>query len=276
MLTVNSAQINTLAGDICRIGVKAPAFSKRDPDLYFIQMESQFRNAGVTTDQTKYDHVVGSLDSNTLRNIADIIRAPPAVNKYEAVKRRLIQDFVDSENRKLRRLMQECQLGDHKPSHLLRTMRDLSSGTMNDGAIKQLWLDRLPEAVRAVVSISDVDLDKCAQQADIMLEMGNYNSVSEVHTSERNLGNNPAVSSSFYVKHLVNAVEELSKQFRDSKVSQHQFRSRRRSNTPARTQHSRTRPENLVLKYPVCFYHHRFGASARKCAKPCSFTTMEN
>lgn len=83
-----------------------------------------------------YDYVVGSLDSNTLSNVSDIIRAPPAQNKYTAIKSRLIRDSTDSENRKLHRLLQDCELGDNKPSQLLRKMKDLSNGALNDDALK--------------------------------------------------------------------------------------------------------------------------------------------
>ncbi|XP_037931145.1 uncharacterized protein LOC119665958 [Teleopsis dalmanni] len=220
-------------------------------------MESQFRNAGITTDKTKYDHVVSSLDSATLRNIADIVRARPAVEEYEAVKKRSIQNFADSENRKLRRLVQECQLGDSKPTHLLRTMRDLASGAMNDGAIKQLWLDRLPEAVRAVVSISEDDLDKCAQQVDQMLEMVNYNSVAVINTSAQNND------------HIMKAIDALSKQVAEIKTAQK--RNRTRSQTPDRKLRHSTRTDSQVKRYSMCYYHYRFGAEAKKCSLPCSF-----
>ncbi|XP_037942334.1 uncharacterized protein LOC119675219 [Teleopsis dalmanni] len=225
-------------------------------------MESQFRNAEITTDQTKYDHVVGSLDSATLRYIADIVRAPPVVEKYEAVKKPLIQDFADSENRKLRRLVQKCQLDNSKPTHLLRTMRDLASGAMNDGAIKQLWLDRLPEAVRAVVSISEADLDKCAQQADLMLEMGNYNSVAVINTSAQNND------------HIMKAIDALSKQIAEIKTAQR--RSRTRSQTPDRKRRHSTRTDSQVKRYPMCYYHYRFGVETKKCSLPCSFNQQGN
>ena len=69
--TTNGGDGNQMVstGEICKIVIKPPVFSKRDPDLYFIQMESQFRNAGFSQDQSKYDYVVGSLDSATLANV---------------------------------------------------------------------------------------------------------------------------------------------------------------------------------------------------------------
>lgn len=260
---------NDNQNEIHRIGMKPPAFSKRDPDLYFIQMESQFRNASITQDQTKYDYVVGSLDSATLINISDIIRAPPAENKYEAIKSRLIKDFTDSENRKLRRLLQECELGDQKPSQLLRQMKDLSNGALNDEALKSLWLNHLPEAVRAVVSIAEGNLERCTQQADKMMEMGNYGgNIATIQRPTTTPTTNEAQS-------LQSMIESLRKEVHELKLSQ---KSRGRSSTPhdntnRNRNRSHGRSESQIKKYPTCYYHHRFGADAKKCAEPCDFKT---
>lgn len=259
-------------GEICKIGIKPPVFSKRDPDLYFIQMESQFRNARISQDQTMYDYVVGSLDSATLTNVADIVRTPPATDKYQAIKNRLIKDFTDSENRKLHRLIKECELGDQKPSQLLRQMRVLSGGSLNDDAIKTIWLDRLPESVRAVVSIAEGDLDRCAQQADKMMEIGNFSSVSSVQFQQAKSNSQPNEIAA--LKQTIDALRREINEIKGNGSSNQ----RGRSQTPARDnqQRNRTRSQSQVSKYPVCFYHHRFGAEAKKCAQPCSFKKAEN
>ena len=252
------------AGEICRIGIKPPVFSKRDPDLYFIQMDSQFRNANITRDQTKYDYVVGSLDSAILANIADIVRAPPATDKYQTIKTRLINDFTDSENKKLHRLIQECELGDSKPTQLLRKMRDLSGTSLNDDAIKAFWLQRLPDSVRAVVSIAEGDLNTCAKQADKMMEMGNYSSISAVNAqqSHQKLDN---------LQSLKQSIDALQKEI--SEIKKTDRTSRGRSRTPANEnkQLERKRSQSQSNKFPYCYYHHRYGKAAKKCAQPCAF-----
>lgn len=259
-----------VSSEICKIGIKPPVFSRRDPDLYFIQMESQFRNAGIKQDQTMYDYVVGSLDSTTLTNVADIVRSPPATDKYKAIKTRLIKDFTDSENKKLNRLIKECELGDQKPSQLLRQMRVLSGSSLTDDAIKTFWLDRLPESVRAVVSIAEGDLDRCAQQADKMMEIGNFNSVSSVQYSKSS--SQPSEISA--LKQTIDALRREINEIRGNNSNNQ----RGRSQTPARDnkQRNRTRSQSQVNKFPNCFYHHRFGAEAKKCVQPCAFKKSEN
>lgn len=239
-------------------------------------MESQFRNASISRDQTKYDYVVGSLDSNTLSNVSDIIRAPPAENKYEAVKSRLIKDFTDSENRKLHRLLQECELGDNKPSQLIRKMRSLSNGALNDDAMKALWLDRLPEAVRAVVSIAEGDLDKCAQQADIMMEMGNFGTVSAIQRQSAQT-RSPPKDDSQSLKQMIEALRQEISEIKTSQQQQQQHQ-RGRSQTPSNDGNGRkrTRSQSQASKFPMCYYHGRYGADAKNCAEPCSFNKSGN
>jgi len=43
--------------EIGRVNAKPPAFSKENPDLFFIQSEAQFATAGITQDATKYHYV---------------------------------------------------------------------------------------------------------------------------------------------------------------------------------------------------------------------------
>ncbi|XP_037942431.1 uncharacterized protein LOC119675310 [Teleopsis dalmanni] len=248
--TSTTVQHGTTPAEICRIGVKPPVFCKRDPDLYFLQMEAQFREI-------------------------DEIRLRDWVVRWVYTKKRCGYYFADSENKKLRRLILECELHDNKPSQLLCTMRDLAAGAMNDGALKQFWLDRLPVAVRAVVSIADGDLDKCALQADKMMEMGSYGSVATVDGAKNSQS---AQSSSIEEMQTINnAVLQLSKDV--AEIKQRQYSNRRpRFRTPDRdpVQHIRTCSANQVSKQPLCFYHYRFGANAIKCTKPCKYKAPEN
>lgn len=173
------------AGDreVSRIGIKPPVFCKEQPDLYFIQMESQFAVAGITVDQTKYHHVISSLEAKYLLHIGDIIRNPPAESKYAAVKKALIDEFQDSDQKKVRKLIKEIELGDQKPSQLLKRMKELASGKIDDTVLKQLWIERLPESIRVVITIVDGDTAQMALQADKMVEVQQFSGISAVQST---------------------------------------------------------------------------------------------
>ncbi|GFS90347.1 hypothetical protein NPIL_577351, partial [Nephila pilipes] len=70
--------------------------------------------------------------------VSDLLFDPPHADRYAAPKSRLIQEFSDSENLQIRKLLSELQLGEDKPSHLLRKMKELPGTALNDGFFKKL------------------------------------------------------------------------------------------------------------------------------------------
>lgn len=235
--------------EVSRVSVKPVPFLKDEPDLYFIQLEAQFRNAKITVDQTKYDHAISQFDPKHLQMVTDLLRAPPDTDKYDTFKQRILKEFSDSQQSKLNRLIQEIRLGDDKPSQLLKRMKDLAGNSITDDALKSLWLQRLPESIRAVISIGDGDSTQWAKQADKMMEVTNLPSISAV--------SNP----------LQDEIAALRKEIAELKT--HRGRSMSRSDGDKERPRARSKSKQ---KYPFCFYHLRFGSKARKCNEPCEFT----
>lgn len=73
--------------------------------MWFVQIEAQFAVAQVTADQTMYSYVVSTVDTEILAQVLEIITSPPATNKYETLKDRLISIYSDSKEQRLRRLL---------------------------------------------------------------------------------------------------------------------------------------------------------------------------
>lgn len=248
------------SNEIHRVSIKPIQFIKSAPELYFMQMEAQFSLAGITRDHTKFNHVLGTLDPIYLTAVMDIIRDPPNDNKYGAIKNRIIAEFQQSDQHKLRILLRETELGDLKPSQLLRKMRELSKGSLSDDAIKTLWVERLPEQIRPVISISGDDLNKLATMADKMLEITTFNQINMVATPSNSIQCvEPQIAA------LTRQIEELSRKF--SQFSSDRGRAQSRSGANYRNRSS-SRPKN---DSPYCFYHFKFGAMAQKCTEPCKF-----
>lgn len=276
MIETNSnedqATTATPGGEIHRVTIKPIQFIKTAPKLYFIQMEAQFSLAGITRDTTKYNHVLGTLDPTYLTSVMDLIESPPVTNKYETIKERIITEFQQSDQHKLRILLREIELGDLKPSQLLRKMKELSKNALSDDALKTLWIERLPEQIRPVISISDGDLNRVAIMADKMLEITTYNVVGEVATHSNFGQSEPQIAT------LSKQIEELSKRFNQFSNDRNQSQQRSNSNR-GRSQsrdNSRNRGRSSSRSHndsPYCFYHFKFGAMARKCNEPCKFKT---
>lgn len=239
--------------EVSRIGIKPPVFCQDQPDLYFIQMDSQFAVAGITADQTKYHHVISSLDAKYLLHISDIIRNPPENGKYDAVKKALIDEFADSGQKKVRKLIKDIELGDLKPSQLLKRMKDLANCKIDDDVLKSLWIERLPESIRLVITIVDDDSSQMALQADKMMEVQQFSGVSAVQSK------NP----------LLAEIEALRKEIAVLKAGNN---SKQKENQPNRSR-SRSRSKSKV-RFPFCRYHYRFGDKARKCVEPCQYKQL--
>ncbi|XP_075151198.1 uncharacterized protein LOC142225307 [Haematobia irritans] len=169
---------------ISRVAVKVPPFWKANPKLWFSQMESQFINAGISQDSTKYHTLVGSIESNILNTVSHIIENPPERDLYNSLKNALLAEFQDSEEKRLQKLMENVDLGDRKPSAMLRDMRQLASGKVSEEMLRSLWFQRLPATIKAVLSVSTDNLDKLSVMADkINDHLGNA-SINQVSKSD--------------------------------------------------------------------------------------------
>lgn len=98
---------NANANAVNRIHVRVPPFWKLNPQLWFKQIEAQFANSAINNDLTKYNTIVGVIDSDVLTYVSDIVLDPPNINLYETLKQRLIKNFTDSDNKKLDQLLHD-------------------------------------------------------------------------------------------------------------------------------------------------------------------------
>lgn len=77
----------------------------------------------------KYHAVISSLPSNVIFKISEFRKNPPQTRMYETLKNKIIQEFSDSEQTKVTKLLRDIPLGDRKPSALLAEKRAKSANT---------------------------------------------------------------------------------------------------------------------------------------------------
>ncbi|KAF7277759.1 hypothetical protein GWI33_009181 [Rhynchophorus ferrugineus] len=75
---------------------KPAEFWKTEPETWLYRVDAQFRAAGITTDATKFDYTIASLNHDVLSEVIDIIQKPPGANIYETLKHRLVKRFAIS------------------------------------------------------------------------------------------------------------------------------------------------------------------------------------
>ncbi|XP_077485401.1 uncharacterized protein LOC144095600 [Amblyomma americanum] len=165
------------------LDMKLPPFWTGEPELWFVQVESQLAARRITADSTKYHHVVGSLPPATASEVWDLLLTPPEENAYQTLKETLIRRVTPTEPERLQQLLREAELGDRRPSHLLRHMQQLAGGTTaSDGRlVRELFLQRLPTSVRIGLTASgERDLAKLAELADKLMAVA-VPTVTSVH-----------------------------------------------------------------------------------------------
>ncbi|KAF8791382.1 hypothetical protein HNY73_006260 [Argiope bruennichi] len=274
MLNSENETVNADApteSQVSHLSVKIPPLWKNNIKLLFIQVESNFALAKITNDLTKYNHLIATIDPETLSAVADIVLAPPDTNKYDALKARLTAEFSASENEQIRRLLSELHLGADKPSQLLRKMRELGDGTgIKDDFLKTLWLQRLPSEMQAILSISSELLDNLANMADKIDEVRISSTDSSVFAVSRNAESNAMRKASTLDEFtaLRSEIAAFSKQV------QRLSRDRSRGPCHRKNKHrsfSRGRSGDRGRRF--CYYHARFGEKALKCVTPCAYST---
>ncbi|GFV78526.1 uncharacterized protein TNCV_1888321 [Trichonephila clavipes] len=135
--TFNLGDKNT---EIHKVAVKPPAFWRNKPKLWFLQLKAQFSNSGISNGTTKYNIVVVALDENVLDFVVDILSNPPQDDKYETLRNAFLNRLTDTEESRLKKLLTDMELGDRRPSDLLRQMKSLAGSSISDELIKSLWL----------------------------------------------------------------------------------------------------------------------------------------
>jgi len=241
------------------------------PAHWFNVVEATFALNRITSDETKFRHILSNLDPTIIPFVTDLITDPPAHNKYDAIKTRIINAFSESKETKLRKLLRGQELGEDKPSHLLQRLRNLAGNNCTDTIIRSLFLEQLPESARSILTISpEGNLDTLAMQTDRILEaIKPQVALVKAGSTQSDTNNNVASGIQAEINEIRNMVEKLSTEFK---------RGRSRSNSKARY-HNRVRSKSRDKTVStnnsnnnnnvLCYYHSRFGDQARRCQKPC-------
>ncbi|GBP54228.1 Retrovirus-related Pol polyprotein from transposon 297 [Eumeta japonica] len=221
------------------ISARVPDFWTDQARLWFAQFEAVVINQRLP-DIARYNLVVAKLNKEAIQQISDILLTPPVNDKYNTLKTRLLTVYEESETRQLQKLLSEVELGDQRPSQLLRRMRDLARMKIPEDTLRVMWTGHLPTAVRAVLAVSDTkDLDNLAAVADKIIE--NTRPLVDVNEVTSSMNHAPSAShkSETDINRIVDEISKLSmvvKRMGRTQPSWHEtHRQRSRSRTPSRS-----------------------------------------
>ena len=271
---------NQAAGDATvtasLLAFKAPPFYAHDPNLWFNIVECNFKSNRITASITKFSHVTALLPQEVLTKVSDVVaKALQSQTPYEDLKTAIVKRLESSISTRLQELLSKEELGNEKPSDLLRRMQRLLQDkydSFDPVLFRQLYYQRLPTVIQnSFFAVKDkVSLEELAQLADdFMSTVPNQPTISHVAAPTTA----PTVDD---YKRLTDVVSQLTLQV-NSLSQRLETRERSRSRDHFRR---RSRSSSRPRKKFFCWYHHMFGEKANRCTEPCDYksnkTTSEN
>ena len=266
---------------VAAVSVKLPEYWPLDPDIWFMQVEAQFSTKGITAELTKYNYIVAALQPEIAQEVRDILSSIPSSKPYETLKAELIKRTSESQQKRLKKLLQTEELGDRKPTQLLRRMQQLlGTNKLEPSILRQLFLQRLPQNVQFVLASTSTSLsvEELASLADNILDVAKPSFVASLSTpTTSSHGNDREIDD------LKSQVAKLTAQLDALTVRQDNVggrgpssfrrngRSTSRNRSGASFNRSRSRSQSASHSGSECWYHWKFGDKAKKCVKPCSF-----
>jgi hypothetical protein len=235
---------------------------------WFIYAENEFDALGIQEQRLKFQITLRSLTRELFDEVTPLMMDHKTTDPYDLLKEALLKRLALSDKQRADELFRDIELGDQKPTQLLRRMRQLLNGQqLDERLLKQLFLQKLPkQAQTALAACRSVSLDELAETADAVIEAYST-SVSCVTT-------NPIASTSGYV-----SMEEFSKLFKEVLHIREELKDSRNRNrhnsrrTPSRHRSfSRSRSRSRTRNTDFCWYHEQYGPAARNCRPPCSFS----
>lgn len=268
-VTFSSADLAVALNNAATVTVnRIPQFWTSSPEAWFVQTEAQFEIGRVTQDFKRYSYLLAALPLEVLEKVLDVVKEPPENNKYENLKKILLERFSLSEEKRISNLLYKEEIGDRSPSEFFRHLQILAGSSDSARVLaKKIWLDRLPSPIDvAVIPLSGLEQSVILSTADKIWER-TKSRISAV-------SNNPftsTLSSSNDNQDLRQEVNELKAMIEKLSVRfERQGRERSRSRSSSRRRF-RSRPRSDSPSSPVCWYHRKFGKNSTKCAPPCTF-----
>lgn len=251
--------------EISRISVKVPPFWPEHPEIWFAQIESQFSVHGIKSDHTKFNTIIGNMESKILSQVSDAVLNPPDFEKYSYLKNAIIDRFSESAQRKMQKMLSGIDLGDKKPSFLYNELKQLGGVKVSEEVLKTVWLQQMPPQVKAILATIEGDLKHLASVADAIVDTGAFACINQISSKSTTESHNSASSSN---GDLQLQIAELSRRLDNMQQDHRNSRSAARSSTSRRA-HTPSRSSSKHRQ--MCWYHRKFGVKASKCITPCNF-----
>ena len=142
---------------VSTIGVKLTPFWEDEPRVWFAQAEQVFSLKKITTDATKFAHIIGALSQEVAKSVKDILIMPPDSDKYCFLKERLCSSYSPSDYESAFKLFNLPSSYNEKPIKIMERMLGLlPHDTKPCWLFQFMFLQKLPEVLRCELARLDL------------------------------------------------------------------------------------------------------------------------
>jgi hypothetical protein len=238
---------------VSHVAFRIPDFWPHDPTTWFRKIVSKFRICNIRQSSTKYDHLLSALPTDMCSSINDSLAEidENVEDAYKQLKALLMSQYTMDRRAKAFELHKFPEIGDMKPSEMMRQMKallppDSAAGTYFMAA----FLLRLPaDMIDHIIYQDFKDCNKMAEYTDKLYARRRGNTVAAVNANHDSAIN--AVSSGH--------CRESSPHDRRPRSPSRQGRSRRKTPGPYK--------DDSDIRY----YNTNYGEQSRKCKPGCQW-----
>lgn len=192
--------------------LRIPDFWVDSPELWFKLVESAFSRAGILTETRKFDEILAVLDNPIIDKIGIDLLEIEGRRPYTQLKQSLLNRFAPTEDDRLTAFLRTSDLGDQKPTDMLKHLKFLIGPerlqeSFANSLLKKLFLEKLPPSIRNFLACNyDDTVENLASQADNI-----------VKNSDFSQGDNTYVQSQIQNKLLETKINNLAESFQQLK-----------------------------------------------------------
>lgn len=267
--STSKLQVSDGAEAIDVVRFNAPSYDG-NPRNWFIRLEAQFRSSRIKLDSSMFDIAIAHLPNHVLDSLSELVNNVTDERSYKILKAVVLEKHLPSETERLNKLFDKAP-GNAKPSELYRIMKEQAGDLIPDSTKTKLWLQRLPKLVHTLcLQHEDRPISELVKLADKYSDI-----IADEVSTITSKPSEPEQSSSITAQlaEVTRRLDELS-----SDRSRHRSSSKNRGHSKSRQRRtpSRNKSPNRATNKNWCYYHNRFGDSARKCTTPCQFSNTKN
>ena len=241
--------------------MKLPTYSEDTEHWLTLVDAILVNNPTELSDQEKYGALLTVLPTSKVKDIAGLLANPPRAGKYPALQKALKKHLPQRSDEESFAELLTMSMGDIKPSVLLEDMMRINAQRTSKlpvDVVRSLHLQKMPLNLQALMETAGFEKDNeaYAQAADRILHRhANGPSLSHLYSVT-----DPRPSSAAGIVNTVQEAKRISQLEAEVKELRQQLQL-----------HQPRQRKEWSQETDICYYHARFGTSARNCSQPCNF-----